>query len=135
MNFLNTLMRWLGLRRETAKTLHFDLDTPARAFLEDLARQEKRRPEQVAARLFQVALEDRRQAAAGLELWRALTPREQEVAALTCLGYTNRQIAARLGISPETVKTHLRNLLARLGLRTKEDLRTCLAGWDFSTWE
>ena len=131
MHLLDTLLRRLGLRR-TPETIHFELDTPARAFLEDLARQEKRPAEQVAARLLHTALG---QAEAGLQRWYILTPREQEVAALTCLNYTNRQIAVRLGISPETVKTHLHNLLAKFGLRTKEDLRADLSGWDFSAWE
>ncbi|MBE3117956.1 MAG: helix-turn-helix transcriptional regulator [Candidatus Atribacteria bacterium] len=40
--------------------------------------------------------------------WQSLSPREQEVTALACRGYTNRQIAARLGVSAETVKTHVR---------------------------
>jgi DNA-binding CsgD family transcriptional regulator len=135
MNFLHALLRRLGLARAPAETFRFELDTPARAFLEDLARQEQRPAQQVAARLLHSALAERQQAEAGLRRWRALSPREQEVAALTCLGYTNRQIAARLGISPETVKTHLRNLLAKFGARTKAEMRARLADWDFSTWE
>ena len=37
--------------------------------------------------------------------WQSLSPCEQDVTALTCRGYANRQMAARLGISPEMVKT------------------------------
>ena len=65
----------------------------------------------------------------------SLTPREQDVAALACLGYTNRQIAARLGISPDTVKTHVRNLLHKFELHSKDELRSLLQDWDFSAWE
>jgi DNA-binding NarL/FixJ family response regulator len=43
--------------------------------------------------------------------WRALTPREQDVAALACLGFTNREIAARLNIAPDIVKSRLQNVL------------------------
>ena len=50
-------------------------------------------------------------------------------------GCTNRQIAARLVLSPETVKTHLRSVLHKFGLRSKAELRQALAGWDFSGWE
>ncbi len=57
------------------------------------------------------------------------------MAALLCLNYTNRQVAARLGLSPETVKTHTRNLLAKFQLRTRAELRRALADWDFSAWE
>ena len=77
----------------------------------------------------------RRRAEISLSRWRMLSPREQQVAALICLNYTGRQIAARLKISPETVKTHTRNLLNKFGLRTRTELRQVLADWDFSAWE
>lgn len=67
--------------------------------------------------------------------WRSLSPREQDVAALTCLGYTNPQIAARLHISVETVKTHMRNTLIKFQLHSKAELRMVLSDWDFSEWE
>ena len=67
--------------------------------------------------------------------WQTLTPREQQVAALVCLNHTSRQIAALLVISPETVKTHVGNLLRKFGLPTRQELRQALAGWDFSEWK
>ena len=66
--------------------------------------------------------------------WESLSPREQDVAALSCLGLTNRQIAARLSLSPETIKTHVRNILVKFGINSKAELRHILAGWDFSAW-
>ena len=68
-------------------------------------------------------------------LWIRLSPREQDVTALTCLKYTNAQIAARLGLSIETVRTYLDNALNKLSLQNKADLRVFFAGWDFSEWE
>ncbi len=64
-----------------------------------------------------------------------LTPREQQVLALVCLGYTNRQIAARLNLSPETIKTHVKFLLRKLLVHSKADLRVLFSSWDFSEWE
>jgi RNA polymerase sigma factor (sigma-70 family) len=55
-----------------------------------------------------------------------LTPREREVTWLTARGYTNRQIAKELVISPETVKTHIRHVRDKLGVRNKADLRLLL---------
>ncbi len=69
------------------------------------------------------------------QLWIRLSPREQDVTAFTCLKYTNRQMAARLGISADTVRTYLLNVLHKLGLENKADLRVFFAGWDFSEWE
>jgi len=68
-------------------------------------------------------------------LWIRLSPREQDVTALTCLRYTNPQIAARLGLSKDTVRSYLDNALNKLNLQNKADLRVFFAGWDFSEWE
>jgi DNA-binding CsgD family transcriptional regulator len=67
--------------------------------------------------------------------WIMLSPREQQVTALTCLRYTNPQISAYLEISKETVRTYLEKVLNKFGLQTKADLRVMFANWDFSEWE
>ncbi|MDO8754151.1 MAG: LuxR C-terminal-related transcriptional regulator [Anaerolineales bacterium] len=67
--------------------------------------------------------------------WRSLTPREQDVAALACLGFTNREIAARLNIAPDTVKSRLHNVLRKFNIHKRTDLRVMLADWDFSAWQ
>jgi DNA-binding CsgD family transcriptional regulator len=54
-----------------------------------------------------------------------LTTREQEVATLVAKDLSNRQIASELMISEHTVATHVRNILKKLGLRS----RTQIAGW------
>jgi non-specific serine/threonine protein kinase len=56
---------------------------------------------------------------------RLLTPREQEVAALIARGYTNRQIAAALVVTPRTADTHIRNILTKLELHS----RAQVAAW------
>ena len=45
-----------------------------------------------------------------------LTPRELEVLPLLAEGLTNHAIAEQLSLSPRTVKTHVQNLLAKLGV-------------------
>jgi DNA-binding NarL/FixJ family response regulator len=52
-----------------------------------------------------------------------LTRRERQVLELVGRGYTNREIADVLGIAPETVKTHVANIRAKLGLSNKTELR------------
>lgn len=48
-----------------------------------------------------------------------LTRRELEVLRLIARGRTNRQVAAELGISENTVKNHLRSVLAKLSLNRR----------------
>lgn len=43
-----------------------------------------------------------------------LTPRESEVLPLLAQGYSNKEIAKNLGVSPDTVKDHLARLYAKL---------------------
>ena len=50
-----------------------------------------------------------------------LSPREQEILALLADGLVNKQIAARLGISTNTVKTHLELLFDKLGVATRAE--------------
>ena len=55
-----------------------------------------------------------------------LTPREREVLQLIVAGQTNRQIANCLVVSPETVKTHVRHVLGKMGVNRKAELRALL---------
>ncbi|SFR25944.1 regulatory protein, luxR family [Lentzea waywayandensis] len=57
-----------------------------------------------------------------------LSPRESEVVGLVAQALTNRQIATHLHLSERTVETHVRSVLAKLGLRT----RTEITAWELT---
>jgi NarL family two-component system response regulator LiaR len=72
----------------------------------------------LARLLPQVARERERRRDAQL-LLSQLTDRELEILTLLSEGLRNDDIAARLFISPQTVQTHVRNLLGKLGVHSK----------------
>src|SRR5690242_14206060 len=58
----------------------------------------------------------------GLPAPELLTPREADVLELLQQGLSNKQIAQELSIGIETVRTHTRNIYAKLGVSTRRDL-------------
>jgi DNA-binding NarL/FixJ family response regulator len=103
--------------------------------LQTIAEREQRQADEVAFDLLATAVAQHQVDDAHVDHWRMLSPREQQVVALICLNFTNRQIAARLVIAPETAKTHVRNALRKFGLHSKAEIRRALADWDFSAWD
>jgi DNA-binding NarL/FixJ family response regulator len=53
-----------------------------------------------------------------------LTPRQCDILKEVACGRSNSEIAERLHISVETVKTHVRQLLVRMGARNRTELAT-----------
>ena len=53
---------------------------------------------------------------------RGLTPREEEVVRLVAEGRTNDEIAQVLSLSPETIRTHVRNAMDKTGARNRAHL-------------
>ena len=55
----------------------------------------------------------------------ALTPREMEVLRLVAQGFANKQIARELQVSEKTAKTHVSNILAKLGVSDRTQAAMC----------
>jgi DNA-binding NarL/FixJ family response regulator len=49
----------------------------------------------------------------------SLTPRETDTLRLIAKGLANKEIAHELGVSEVTVKTHVSNVLSKLGLQSR----------------
>jgi DNA-binding CsgD family transcriptional regulator len=59
-----------------------------------------------------------------------LTPREREILSWITRGLTNSEIAETLWIAPNTVRTHLENIYAKLGVHTRTAAVARLLGVD-----
>jgi len=51
-----------------------------------------------------------------------LTEREEDVLRMIAWGYSNKEIASKLGISVKTVEAHKANLMKKLGFRSRIDI-------------
>jgi DNA-binding NarL/FixJ family response regulator len=123
------------LRKKTGPDpRYFALDEPLQAALADRADREQLPVEQVQAELLAAGLAHLQSSDGLKHCWETLSRREQEVTALTCLGCTNRQMAARLQVSPSTVKGYVRQAMIKWHAHGKDELRMLLAQWDFSEW-
>jgi DNA-binding CsgD family transcriptional regulator len=57
-----------------------------------------------------------------------LTAQQERIAGLVADGATNREVAQQLHLSPRTVDHHLRNVFARLGVRSRTELARLIVG-------
>ena len=71
------------------------------------------------ARILPQVAREREQQRGALALLNDLTDREQEILSLLAQGMRNDDIARQLYISPQTVQTHVRNILGKLRVHSK----------------
>ena len=57
-----------------------------------------------------------------LKIWRALSQREMDIVGLILSGKSNKEVALSLNIELSTVKTHVNNIYAKLGVNNRKDL-------------
>jgi len=57
-----------------------------------------------------------------LKIWRELSQREMDIVGLILSGKSNKEVALALNIELSTVKTHVNNIYAKLGVNNRKDL-------------
>ncbi len=134
MRILEHLINLLGLYRNSAMN-HYQVNEQLHSVITELAKKENKPESEIHSGLLAAAIAQRVSSQETWLHWQALSPREQEVTALTCLGYTNYEIAAKLGVSHTTIKTHIRNILTKFHIHGKVELRMALQDWDFREWD
>jgi RNA polymerase sigma factor (sigma-70 family) len=118
-----------------AEPLLFEVDPTLSSWLWTAAQARDLTPEELVAELLLRGLQQQAQRDRIETVLASLTPREREVVQLAARGLTNQQIAEALIISPETVKTHVRRALEKLGLQSKIDLRLLLLEGRVRWWK
>jgi DNA-binding NarL/FixJ family response regulator len=84
-------------------------------------------PTALIGRLITSLATRRREQVERQDLIERLTAREREILHLIAEGADNKTIADRLVVSPHTVRTHVQNLLAKLGAHSKLEALTIAA--------
>ena len=134
MSIWQRILYWIGLRPDPGPR-YYQLSESMQVTLKTLSEYEGRPEHKLAQDLIAAGLSQYYSTDELLKKWETLSPRERDVAALICLGYSNQEIAKRLSISQATVKTHITHILRKFLLRSRYELRNLLSGWDFSAWE
>ncbi|HNB50723.1 MAG TPA: helix-turn-helix transcriptional regulator [Anaerolineales bacterium] len=116
---------------DTIQIEHQEITKPLR----EIAESQQRSPEDIANEILFNGIEKYEHFDEKLAKWNALSFREQQVTALACRGYLNEDIAQKLIISPNTVKTHIRNIQYKFNVRSKVELKELFQGWDFSEFD
>ena len=136
MSIWDRFLYLIGLRQTPGPhTYHLDVSDSLQVTLSTIAQDEGRPEHDLIPELLNAGLDQYTSKERLWKRWSTLSSREQDVAAFVCLGYTNRQIAARLGISPETVKDRLETALIKFNITKRTELRVLFANWDFTEWE
>ena len=134
MSIWQRLMTLIGLRPQPDSRT-YEISESLQITLNTIAKHESRPVNELIPDLLAAGLTQYRTTDELWPKWESLTPRERDVAALACLGYTNSQIGTRLGTSMETIKTQMRSVLRKFEVKTRSQLHMLLASWDFSAWK
>lgn len=123
-------------RRRTSPEIVIPADEDILSMLEELAHGQEFSVEDLSTMIFKNAVREHYKTNNhNVKQWDELTQRQQETAALACLGYTNAQIAEQLDISYETVKSHIKEILRKFNVRGRHQLRYMLRRWDFNGFD
>jgi len=125
----NLIQKIMG---KDSRTFHADQELLAA--IQEAAQEQGRTEEEVWMEFVKAGHDQYLQTSELEERWDSLTEREQEVAALACMGYRNYEIAETLSISHETVKTHMQNIFTKFDIRNRNELRRVLKDWRFEEW-
>jgi len=134
MFLLPSRLRKLLQKKKGSYSRTFHADQELLAAIQEAAQEQGRSEEEVWQDFVRAGHDQYLQTSELESRWDLLSEREREVTALACMGYRNYEIAETLGISHETVKTHLQNIFNKFDIRNRNELRRALKDWRFEEW-
>jgi DNA-binding CsgD family transcriptional regulator len=132
---LRSQLRQLFQKKQGGDKRVYSLNADLISGIEEFAKAQNRREEDVFDDIIEAGflrIIGREDGKLG-DTWDTLTPFQQKVTCLLCLGYTSYEIAARLNVSYDTVRHHSKIIYKQFGLKRKE-LRLALKNWRFDEW-
>lgn len=133
MSILDLLLNLIGKRPDPSPR-KYELTENLQVILPELAEREGRTELEFTSDLLAAGLDQYFARKRLLPKWESLSAREKDVARLIRHGFTNDRIAAKLSLSPETIKTHVSNILRKFGVKSKSELRHILGVLKFFHW-
>ena len=123
---------WYDLTYWFRRKRIFAMDVEVYETLRQVAEREQSSPEEVAAQLVIQASQDQTVQAWVVKCWDELSPRQKQIVAYVCDGYTTPQIAIQLHIAQTTVKSHVEIAMRKFGVKSRVEMRKLLQNWDLS---
>ncbi len=131
--FLRRLGQLIKRGKRGKDTRAFSYDGQFATALTEIARRQNRGQSEVLESILRAGVDEILRDEKYMAAWDSLSPREKEVTALLCMGYSSYQIADILSISYDTVRTHSKHIYVKFDLGRKE-LRQALKDWRFAEW-
>jgi len=132
MSIWNWLLSWIGLRTDTRS--RSSQNTKIRLQVSQIAEREGRPEPEIVTQLLVAGLQKYYSRMEVMSKWESLSPRQKEVAIFIEKGMTNEEIAKRLSISNETIKTHVANILRKFNVNEKSEVRHMLRVMKKNHW-
>src|SRR5687767_3588317 len=133
MSILDFFLNLIGKRRNPGPR-KYELTETLQVILPELAEHEGRSELEFTSDLLAAGLNEYNSRKKLLPIWATLSAREKQVARLIYEGLTNEKIVACLFLSRDTIKTHIRNILRKFGVKSKAELRHILGVLRFFHW-
>lgn len=127
MSILDFLLNLIGKRPKLSpRTYEYELTDNLQVTLIEIAEREGRPEHDVTSDMVAAGLVQYYATEELKPKWNSLSAREKDVAKLISRGLTNRQMAAHLSISTETINSHVQNIIRKFGVDSKAELRHIL---------